>query len=115
MTTHEARADAGDVSWHHQVHELVSAVVFLALVAAQLVLARAFGRDSRWHDLRPYSIVSGLLTLVLLVLFGTGAIEGWNGLVQRIFIAVPWIWIAVLGLRLRRIAGSPASMPTPFG
>jgi hypothetical membrane protein len=104
-----ARADAGDVSWHHELHDLVSLVVFLALVAAQLVLARAFGRDARWQDLRTYSIVSGALTFALLVLYGSGAIGDSNGLVQRIFTAVPFVWIAVLGLRLRRVAAVPAA------
>jgi hypothetical membrane protein len=99
----KARVAAGVVSTHHQAHDLVSAVVFLAFVAAQLVLARAFRRDRRWSGLRTYSIVSGTLTFALLVLFGTGALPGWNGLVQRVFVAVPLIWIAALGLRLRRL------------
>jgi hypothetical membrane protein len=99
-----ARIDAGDVSWHHGVHDAVSGLVFLALGVAQLVLARAFRRDPSWRDLRAYSIVSGILTLALLALFGTGAIDGWNGLVQRIFLAVPLVWIMVLGIRLRRLA-----------
>jgi hypothetical membrane protein len=100
----KARIDAGNVSWHHGLHDAVSGVVFLALVVAQVVLARAFRCDSSWRDLRAYSIVSGLLTLALLVLFGSDAIDGWNGLIQRVFLAVPLVWIMVLGIRLRRLA-----------
>lgn len=111
----EARIDAGDVSWHHEVHDLVSGVAFLAFVVAQLVLARAFGRDARWRDLRTYSLVSGVLTFALLILYGTGAIEGWTGLVQRVFTAVPLVWIAVLGLRLRRLATAPSALRTEAG
>jgi hypothetical membrane protein len=103
-----ARIDAGDVSWHHGLHDAVSGLVFLALVVAQLVLARAFRRDPSWRDLRAYSFVSGILTLALLVLFAAGAIDGWNGLVQRVFLAVPLVWIMVLGIRLRRLAAAPA-------
>jgi len=62
------------------------------------------GKTRGRRDLRTYSLLSGVLTLALLVLYGTGAIDGWNGLVQRTFVAVPWIWIAVVGLRLRRLA-----------
>jgi hypothetical membrane protein len=87
---------AGELSWHHHVHDLSSLVVFLALVAAQLVLGGAFGRDERWHDLRSYSITSGALTFALLVLYGSGAAGDWNGLVQRVFTAV-------------RSSGSPCS------
>jgi hypothetical membrane protein len=105
----KTREEAGSLSWHHEVHDLVSLVIFLALVAAPLVLARAFAQDPHWRDLRTYSLLSGVLTLALLVLYGTGAVDGWNGLVQRVFVTVPWIWIAVLGLRLRRLAPLRAS------
>jgi hypothetical membrane protein len=111
----KARIDAGDVSWHHGLHDAVSGLVFLALVVAQLVLARAFRRDPRWRDLRAYSIVSGILTLALLVLFGTSAIDGWNGLVQRVFLAVPLVWIMVLGIRLRRLANDHSALPAAAG
>ena len=105
-----AAVDAGDVSVHHQIHDLVSLLIFLALIVAQLVCARAFRQDPQWRDLRTYSLVSGVLMLALLVLFIADAIDGWNGIVQRIFLAVPWIWIVVLGLRLLRLA-TPRSQP----
>jgi hypothetical membrane protein len=95
---------------HHQIHDLVSLLIFLALVVAQLVCAHAFRQDPQWRDLRTYSLVSGVLTLALLVLYIADAIDGWNGIVQRIFLAVPWIWIVVLGLRLLRLA-TPRSQP----
>jgi hypothetical membrane protein len=108
-----AKVEAGDVSWHHAVHDLDSGLLFLALVAAQLTLARAFRRDAGWRDLRTYSLVSGLLTFALFLLFATDAIDDWNGLAQRVFTAVPWIWIAVLGLRLRRLAASESLEAAP--
>ena len=94
-------------SWHHEVHDNVSLIIFLALIAAPLVLARAFGRDDRWRPLRAYSIVTGLLGSALLVLYVIEPAPAWNGLVQRIFVSVLFLWIAVLGLRLARAAPSP--------
>ena len=82
------RVDAGDVSWHHTTHDLVSLVLFLALIAAPLVLARAFRQDERWADLRTYSIVTGLLGLALLIVYGSGVAGSWNGLAQRLFVSV---------------------------
>ena len=41
----KARIDAGDISWQHGLHDAVSGLLFLALVVAQLVLAR--GNHSR--------------------------------------------------------------------
>jgi hypothetical membrane protein len=97
LPTCAARDDAGDVSWHHQVHDNVSLIIFLALIAASLVLARAFGRDDRWRPLRTYSVVTGLLGFALLVLYVIGSAGTWNGLVQRIFVTVLFVWIALLG------------------
>ena len=94
------RVDAGEVSWHHKVHDTVSLVLFLALIAAPLVVARAFGRDNHWRPLRTYSIVTGLLGFVLLVLYVVEAAGTWNGLMQRVFVSVLFVWIAVAGFRL---------------
>jgi hypothetical protein len=95
---------AWPVQDEYKVHDLASLVIFVALIAAQLVLARAFRQDARWQDLRTYSMVSGGLSFALLVLYGSEAIGDSNGLVQRVFTAVPFVWVAVLGLRLRRLA-----------
>ena len=111
----KARIDAGDISWQHGLHDAVSGLLFLALVVAQLVLARAFRHDPAWSDLRAYSIVSGVLTFALLVLFATGAIDGWNGFVQRAFLVVPFVWMMVLGVRLRRLASGPAESAAAVG
>jgi hypothetical membrane protein len=86
------------------VHDNVGIAVFLVLVIAPLVLARAFRRDSRWRGLRRYSLATGAVTLVLLLVFGGDSFPGWNGLAERILIAVPLAWIAVIGTRLARIA-----------
>jgi hypothetical membrane protein len=100
------RVNAGDVSWHHQVHDNVGIAVFLALVLAPLVLARAFRRDSRWRDLRRYSLVTGAVTFALLLVFGGDSFSGWNGLAERILVTIPLVWIAVLGTRLARNAAA---------
>jgi hypothetical membrane protein len=104
-----ARVDAGDVSWQHQVHDNVSLIIFLALIAAPLVFARAFSRDDRWRPLRTYSIVTGVLGFALLVLYVIEPVPTWNGLVQRIFVSVLLVWIAVVGFRLSRMNLPPTS------
>jgi hypothetical protein len=71
------------VSWHSATHELVSLLVFLALVAAPLVLARAFSGCAPWRDLRAYSITTGVVGLVLLVLLFSDIAGSWTGVVQR--------------------------------
>jgi hypothetical membrane protein len=106
----KARVDAGDASWHHGLHDTASGLVFLALVVAQLVLARAFKRDPVWRDLRVYSLVSGALTLALLAMFIVEPIDGWTGLVQRLFLTVPSVWIGIVGMRLRGQPSGPVAL-----
>jgi hypothetical membrane protein len=98
-----ARVDAGAASWHDQLHENVSLILFLALIAAPLVFARAFGRDDHWRPLRAYSIVTGVLGFVLLVLYVIEPAPTWNGLVQRIFVSALFLWIGLVGFRLSRV------------
>jgi hypothetical membrane protein len=102
---------AGELSWHHHVHDLVSALSFVSLAVAQLMLARSFGGDDFWRDLRSYSVVSGLATLLLLILYGTRVFGDWEGLVQRIFLAVPFAWIVVVGVRVRRLPAGTRPEP----
>jgi len=98
------RVSSGDVSWHHQVHDVLGVVAFVVLAVAPLVLARAFRADSRWSGLRRYSLWTGALTLALLLVFGAEPFAGWNGLVQRVLMLVPLIWIVVVGTRLVKIS-----------
>jgi hypothetical protein len=81
-----ARDDVGDVSWHHQVQDNVSLIIFPA-----------------WRPLRTYSIVTGLLGFALLVLYVIGSAGTWNVLVQRVFVTVLFVWIALLGFRPSRV------------
>jgi small-conductance mechanosensitive channel len=90
-----------------QVHDNVSLIVFLALIAAPLVFARAFGRDDRWRPLRAHSVVTGVLGFALLVLYVIASAGTWNGLAQRLFVSVLFVWIAVVGFRLFRLSLDP--------
>ena len=67
------------------------------------MFARVFGRDDRWRLLRTYSIVTGLLGAALLVLYVIASAGTWNGLAQRTFVSVLFLWIAVVGYRLSKL------------
>ena len=83
--------------------------------AASLVFARAFGRDDRWRPLRTYSIVTGLFGFALLVLYVIASAGAWNGLAQRTFVSVLFLWIAVVGFRLSRVQSSRLALVEPVG
>lgn len=100
-----AAVEAEQVSGHHDLHNLASLVLFLAVVVAPLAFAHRFKHDARWADLRMPSIVAGWLSLVMLVVnIGWDGHDHGSGLVQRLFVAVPTIWMVVVALRARRLA-----------
>lgn len=62
--------------------------------------------ESAWRRHRTYSLVSGLLTLLLGINFfyASGSNSAFVGLEQRAFIAVPLSWIEVMALKLFRLS-----------
>lgn len=106
---HEAcrqRIAAGDASLAHHIHNGLTAVIFPLTVVSPALLAWGLRDARRDRLLAIYSLVTAVLTAALLALYLTDAVEGWNGAVQRVFVSVPLLWVAVLGGRLLRGAAT---------
>jgi hypothetical membrane protein len=85
-------------------HNLVSATAFVAIIIAQLLIWQGLRKEDNtvWGKYRTYSLISGLLSIffvILLKIFMTYYMD-YQGLAQRLFLAVPWIWIGITGLKL---------------
>jgi hypothetical membrane protein len=76
-------------SWHAHAHDLLSALIYLALVAAPLLLARRFRGDPRWKAFALPLAAIGLATAAVLAMFVSGAFESWDPVLQRIGVTVP--------------------------
>lgn len=87
-------------SWHNHAHDVVSAAIYVALVAAPLLLARRFRGDPRWSLLRWPLVAASLVTAAVLVVFFTGAFPSWAGLLQRIGVSVPLGAVCAVAVRL---------------
>jgi len=87
------------LTWHHQVHDSAGPVIFLAIPASCVVVARRL--RGAW---RLYSFATMATGLALLVWFVTA----WNrdaanaGLLQRAMIVVDFSWLAVVAAHLLR-------------
>jgi hypothetical membrane protein len=89
------------VTVHGTIHSLISLFVFISLPAACFVLARRDAADPTSRGWAWYSVATGLLVVVFVVLtFVATALNGPAGLTQRIFLIVGWSWIARLSIRL---------------
>jgi hypothetical membrane protein len=93
-----------DLSWQAKVHDVSGPVMFLALLAACLVLAGQL--QGGW---RLYTLLTAGAGLVMTVWTAVSYRKdaGNTGLVQRGLILVYWTWIAALALHLVTDPPSP--------
>jgi hypothetical membrane protein len=96
-------ASSGPGTLSNQIHDWASLIVFVAGVVAPLLLARRFQRDPGWQRLRPYAVLTSVITGGMFVLYISRLFE-WSGLVQRLFVSLPLLWLAILALHLFRHA-----------
>jgi hypothetical membrane protein len=101
--------EPGPVSWHNHAHDVVSTVIYLDLVIAQALLARAFARDPGWKPWRNWLAASAAATTVLLIAFGADTSGPAAGVLQRAAVTLPLAAIAALAVRL---AKSPKPLPS---
>jgi hypothetical membrane protein len=86
------------------IHDAVSDLTFLTSAFGLLVLPTAMFRDTRWDGFRFYTFLSGLITLIAILLFAFG-VEGalGPGGMERLIIAPPLLWGVVIGVHLLRL------------
>ena len=98
---------SGPVSWHNEAHNVVSLMLYLDLVAAQLLLARSFGAIPRWRPWRRYLLASGIATAVALAVFLPDTASPGAGLLQRIAVTIPLAAMTAVAARLATLPASP--------
>lgn len=84
-------------------HNLVSAMAFVSIIAAQLLMWNGLkNHDSmKWSRYGKYSLISGTLALILVIILKIAMTYNiYPGLFQRLFLLVSWIWIGATGLKL---------------
>jgi len=94
---------SGPVSWHNEAHNVVSLVLYLDLVLAQLLLARRFAAIPCWRPWRRYLLASGIATAVALAVFLPNTTSPTAGLLQRIAVTIPLAAMAAVAARLGRL------------
>jgi len=100
----------GSVSWHNHAHDVISAVIYVDLVAAQVLLAARFGRDPPWRPWRPWVLASSLATGAVLTAFAADTSAPGAGVLQRVAVTIPLAVIAAIAVRMLR---TPASSGGP--
>lgn len=95
-------------TWHGLVHGIVGTILFAALAAAPLTLARRLRGRTDWSSWRPYSLATGLVVAVAypltVVLSGLDQAGVWTnapaGLTERVAVLAGIGWCTLLAGRL---------------
>jgi hypothetical membrane protein len=94
------------------IHSLSAFLAFAGSGFALIILGLAMFRDTRWDGFRAYTMLSGLVILVALILFATQTYVGLGvGGMERLVVAPVLLWAIVVGIHLARI---PTFAPRAF-
>jgi hypothetical membrane protein len=88
-------------------HNIDAVIAFSAIALAPFLVSLGLNRDDLWKGYRSYSLITGLLAIGLLLIFAVAVFGyfGYVGLFQRLFLAVPFLWIEIVATRLMRASG----------
>jgi hypothetical protein len=87
------------------IHGLTATGAFWLFPIAILVLAPSLKNDPNWKNIFIYTIVAGILALVLVLVLGFIQDDiGWFGLLERLLVANMIIWVEVAAIKLLRLS-----------
>jgi len=86
------------------MHSVFVLIAGFALLLAPLAISPRLKRDERWQSYVAYSLGTVVVTIVVAVLHASGVFESWKGVIQRIAMAVPLIWLEVMAIKLLRVS-----------
>ena len=90
-------------SFSQLVHTGIAVIFFGSISLAPLLVSLGLKQDPFWKSLRNYSFAIGLLSLVGLGAFSWSVLAMFTyiGLVQRLYLAVPFQWMGIMAYHYR--------------
>ena len=86
---------------HALIHKQTAGAMSLLFSLACLALALGFRRDPRWKKLWLYTLITGSVTLILIIVAVPVASDwGWKGLHERVLLISGLVWTTVIAVRL---------------
>jgi hypothetical protein len=90
--------NTGPRTLHNLIHDLAFALFVLALLPAFFFLWRRFREDALWQNHARYTLITGVLAIVLFLLPGAA---------YYLFLAVVLVWFEVTAVKLLRATSFP--------
>lgn len=86
------------------MHGVSAMLLGVGMVLAPFAVANRLKYDQRWKGYRLYSLATGVVSAIIGVIFFSNALEGWMGLLQRVALGVPLLWVEVMAIKLLRLS-----------
>lgn len=93
-------------SLSQSIHNVTAIIAFGSIALAPLLISLGLRWDTRWERYQSYSRATGLASVGLFLLFSVAILSSFQyvGFLQRVFLAVPFIWIEILAIHLLNIS-----------
>lgn len=85
----------------------------VGLLLAPFAFWLTLRKDSRWQGYDTYSLVTGVLVLALFTVGFSGMTRPWDGLGQRVWTGILFLWIVVMAVHLLRLSLWPKAEDVP--
>ncbi|SDL43396.1 DUF998 domain-containing protein [Kriegella aquimaris] len=90
-----------DGSLESIIHDRVSAITFMSAITGILLLGFSFNRTSAFEKFRRYSVITGILSLaLLLIMISSFESRNLTGLWQRLLLLSLFLWTSRIGLHI---------------
>ena len=103
--------DGPGLSWHHEAHNIESVLVFLAILAAPFVMAKAVKGVEQLRGLRPYTLATGVLQIGAAAAYAFLYGEAGGGIAQRLLALAFMAWLAILSIWILREDRADSGQP----
>lgn len=93
-----------DVTWVGVTHSIFATIAAVSLSIAPIFIAIRQWSDSRWRRYTAFSWVIAVVTLLISMLYSFDIFESQIGLLQRVSMGLPLIWMLITSIKLLRIS-----------
>jgi hypothetical protein len=98
------------------IHTIVSSGIFWLFPVSLALMAASIKQDPNWRNIFVYTIVAGVLDIVLAVALGIfGDASGLFGLLERLTVANMIIWVEVAAVKMLCLSLKQRHAPAVFG
>lgn len=92
-----------NTSFTGKMHDVFGTIPAIAIILALILISNAMKRDIRWKNYWAYTLATSILTITGSFLLIFTVFEDWSGLVQRLGMGIPLLWMIVISIRLFRL------------